>query len=289
MSDPAMSDPAVNNTAMSGPAVNDTAVNDTAMNDTAMSGAATNAKSELREAVRARYAAAATAATEGRSASCCGPEAVAIDNSAAGRYTDADRGALPPEALAASLGCGNPLAAAELREGERVLDLGSGGGIDVLLSARRVGPGGEVYGLDTTDEMLALAEQNARRAGATGVEFRKGGMEAIPLPDGAVDVVISNCALNLSVDKPAAFAEIFRVLAPGGRIGISDVVADDELTPEQRGQRGDHAGCIAGALSTAEYREGLRTAGFADVAITTTHPVADRMRSAVVRAGKPRR
>lgn len=260
---------------------------DVAISEAAGNEAAESAKSELRETVRARYAAAATAVTEGGSANCCGPEPIEIENSGADLYADADRGALPPEALAASLGCGNPLAVAELREGERVLDLGSGGGIDVLLSARRVGTGGKAYGLDMTDEMLALAERNARRAGASNVEFLNGGMEAIPLPGGAVDVVISNCVFNLSVDKPAAFAEIFRVLVPGGRIGISDIVAEDELTPDQRGQRGDHAGCVAGALSIAEYREGLRTAGFADVAITTTHPVADRMHSAVVRASKP--
>lgn len=189
--------------------------------------------------------------------------------------------------MAASLGCGNPTAVAELREGDRVLDLGSGGGIDVLLSARRVGPTGRAYGLDMTDEMLRLALANAEKAGATNVEFLKGTIEAIPLPADTVDVVISNCVINLSVDKPAVFAETFRVLRPGGRLGVSDVVADDHLTAGQRAERGDYVGCIAGALSFAEYRDGLEAAGFTDVSITPTHPVADGMHSALVRATKP--
>jgi arsenite methyltransferase len=168
------------------------------------------------------------------------------------RYAADERDTLPAEAVAASLGCGNPTAVAELREGERVLDLGSGGGIDVLLSARRVGPTGRAYGLDMTEEMLALAPANAAKAGATNV--LKGSIEAIPLPANTIDVVISNCVINLSVDKPAVFAETFRVLKPGGRLGVSDVVA---LTAEQRAQRGDQVGCIAGALSFAEYRAGL--------------------------------
>lgn len=189
--------------------------------------------------------------------------------------------------MAASLGCGNPLAVAELREGERVLDLGSGGGIDVLLSARRVGVSGKVYGLDMTEEMLALALANQKKAGATNVEFLKGTIEAIPLPAQTIDVVISNCVINLSVDKAAVFAEMYRVLAPGGRIGISDVVAEDRLTPAERAVRGDYVGCIAGALSFAEYRAVLEAAGFTEVELTPAHAVADGMHSAIVRAAKP--
>ncbi|MFE4575141.1 arsenite methyltransferase [Streptomyces chartreusis] len=242
---------------------------------------------DLRETVRQRYAAAAVKVTEGRTA-CCGPQPVEVDeNFGSTLYAADERDALPAEALAASLGCGNPTAVAELREGERVLDLGSGGGIDVLLSARRVGPTGKAYGLDMTDEMLALALANAERAGATNVEFLKGTIEAVPLPASTVDVVISNCVINLSVDKAAVFAETFRVLRPGGRIGVSDVVADDALTSEQRAERGDYVGCIAGALSFAEYRAGLEAAGFTGVEITPTHPVADGMHSALVRAVKP--
>jgi len=247
----------------------------------------TDQPTELREAVRQRYAAAATAVTEG-GAACCGPRAVEVDESfGATRYAADERDALPAEAVAASLGCGNPTAVADLREGERVLDLGSGGGIDVLLSARRVGPTGRAYGLDMTDEMLALAVSNATKAGAANVEFLKGTIEAIPLPAGTVDVVISNCVINLSADKPAVFAETFRVLRPGGRLGVSDVVADDGLTPAQRAERGDHVGCVAGALSFADYRRGLETAGFTDIEITPTRQVADGMHSAIVRAVKP--
>ena len=239
---------------------------------------------DLRETVRRRYAAAATAVTEG-GAACCGPQPVEVDARFGSTLYDADeRDALPAEAVAASLGCGNPTAVTELREGERVLDLRSGGGIDVLLSARRVGPTGKVYGLDMTDEMLQLAVTNAELAKATNVGFLKGTIESIPLPANTVDVVISNCVIDLSVDKPAVFAETFRVLKPGGRIGISDVIADDTLMPTQRG---DHVGCIAGALSFTEYREGLEAAGFTDVDITPTHPVADGMHSAIVRATKP--
>lgn len=242
---------------------------------------------ELRETVRSRYAAAAMQVTEGGTA-CCGPSAIEIDeNFGAGLYADADRDELPAEAVAASLGCGNPTAVADLNEGDRVLDLGSGGGIDVLLSARRVGPTGKAYGLDMTEEMLALALSNAAKAGAANVEFLKGTIEAIPLPAGTIDVVISNCVINLSTDKPSVFTETFRVLKPGGRIGLSDVIADDTLTPEQRAERGDYVGCIAGALSFAEYRQGLEAAGFTDVTITPTHQVADGMHSAIVKAVKP--
>ena len=242
---------------------------------------------DLREAVRRRYAAAAGQAG-GCGSACCTSQTVEVDsNFGAGLYADDERDALPAEAVAVSLGCGNPVAVAELRSGERVLDLGSGGGIDVLLSARRVGPTGRAYGLDMTDEMLALALANQRRAGATNVEFLKGTIEAIPLPADTIDVVISNCVVNLSTDKPAVFAETYRVLVPGGRIGISDVVADDALEPAQRAERGDYVGCIAGALSFSEYRQGLEAAGFTDVTITPTHAVADGMHSAIVRATKP--
>jgi ubiquinone/menaquinone biosynthesis C-methylase UbiE len=241
----------------------------------------------LRETVRRRYAAAAVQVAEGDTA-CCGPQPVEIDENFGGMLYAADeREALPAEAVAASLGCGNPTAVADLHEGERVLDLGSGGGIDVLLSARRVGPTGKAYGLDMTEEMLALALANQKKTGATNVEFLKGTIEDIPLPAGSVDVVISNCVINLSTDKPAVFAETFRVLTPGGRIGVSDIVADDALSPAQRAERGDYAGCIAGALSFAEYRQGLEAAGFTGITITPTHQVADEMHSAIIRAAKP--
>ncbi|WP_405653826.1 arsenite methyltransferase [Streptomyces sp. NBC_00019] len=252
---------------------------------------------EVREAVRVGYAAAAVKVTRSGAAccgpdsddgSCCGSQTADIEEGfGAGLYAADEREALPAEAVAASLGCGNPLAVAELREGERVLDLGSGGGIDVLLSARRVGPGGKAYGLDMTDEMLTLALANAKKADATNVEFLKGTIESVPLPASTIDVVISNCVINLSVDKPAVFAEMFRVLVPGGRIGISDVVAEDRLTPAQRAERGDYVGCIAGALSFAEYRQGLEAAGFTAVEVTPTHQVADGMHSAIIRASKP--
>jgi SAM-dependent methyltransferase len=242
---------------------------------------------DLRETVRQRYATAAVKVTEGGTA-CCGPEPVEVDeNFGSTLYAADERETLPVEAVAASLGCGNPTAVADLNEGDRVLDLGSGGGIDVLLSARRVGPTGKAYGLDMTEEMLALALANAAKASATNVEFLKGTIEAIPLPAATIDVVISNCVINLSTDKPAVFAETFRVLKPGGRIGVSDVVADDALTPEQRAERGDYVGCIAGALSFTEYRQGLEAAGFTDIEITPTHAVADGMHSAIVRAAKP--
>jgi SAM-dependent methyltransferase len=176
---------------------------------------------------------------------------------------------------------------ADLNEGDRVLDLGSGGGIDVLLSARRVGPTGHVYGLDMTEEMLSLARRNAEQAGATNVEFVHGHIEHIPLPDNAVDVVISNCVVNLSPDKPSALAEAFRVLAPGGRLGVSDIVADDALSPRERAERGSWVGCIAGALSISEFAGLLRSTGFVDVSISTTHEVAPGMHAAIVRGRKP--
>jgi SAM-dependent methyltransferase len=241
----------------------------------------------LREKVRERYA---VAATEG---SCCDPgcgcgseKGLAVDLTA-DSYTQAELETIPVEAAHASLGCGNPTAVADLHEGETVLDLGSGGGIDVLLSARRVGKTGFAYGLDMTDEMLDLARANAVEAGVGNVEFIKGYIEDIPLGDGSVDVIISNCVINLSTDKPAVFAEMARVLKPGGRIGISDVVADDVLSPEERAERGSWVGCIAGALSYSEYRRQLETAGFADITIEATHRATDGMDSAIVRATKP--
>lgn len=253
----------------------------------------------VRERVRTRYAAAArtvTGASEqtGPGGCCSGPPAAAgaLDPAETDRFgaelygTDAVDG-LPVAAVAASMGCGNPLAVADLAPGERVLDLGSGGGIDVLLSARRVGPTGYVYGVDMTPEMLELARANAVRAGANNVEFLRGTIEAIPLPDAAVDVVISNCVVNLSPDKPAVLAEAFRVLRPGGRIGISDVVAEDHLSPADRAERGSDVGCIAGALSRSEYLAGLRDAGFTDGEVTFTHEVADGLHGAIVRARKP--
>ena len=233
------------------------------------------ASTDLREEVRARYAEAARAVLDpppGTSASCCGGSATdsccgtgsaALDTAdcfGGSLYGEGETDGLPEEAVLASLGCGNPLAVADLHQGERVLDLGSGGGIDVLLSARRVGPAGYAYGVDMTDDMLTLARANAVKAGATNVEFLKGDIEAVPLPDAAVDVVISNCVINLSTDKPSVLAEMFRVLVPGGRIGISDVVAEDHMTAADRAASGSYVGCIAGALTRSEYLDGLAAA-----------------------------
>jgi arsenite methyltransferase len=255
----------------------------------------------LREQVRARYAAAATKVSAGQGdcgcgqpadcgcdSSCCGGAATAEEPGfGAELYAALDRDELPDSAVLASLGCGNPTAVAELHEGETVLDLGSGGGIDVLLSAKRVGPTGKAYGLDMTEEMLALARRNAAEAGATNVDFLKGQIEAVPLPAATVDVVISNCVVNLSTDKPAVFAETFRVLKPGGRIGITDVVAEDHLSVEERAERGAWVGCIAGALSRAEYEAGLAAAGFEQVSVTFTHQVGDGLHSAIIKATRP--
>jgi len=260
------------------------------------------AASDLREKVRSRYAEAARAVLDpesGRAASCCGSspagsccgtgpaEPGPADRFGGSLYGDGETDGLPEDAVLASLGCGNPLAVAELREGERVLDLGSGGGIDVLLSARRVGPAGFAYGVDMTDDMLALARANAAKAGARNVEFLKGEIEALPLPGAAVDVVISNCVINLSTDKPAVLAEMFRVLVPGGRIGVSDVVAEDHLTRDDRAAAGSYVGCIAGALSRSEYLEGLAAAGFTGTSVTFTHQAAPGLHAAIIRAVKP--
>ena len=252
----------------------------------------------LREQVRARYAAAATKITSGdcgcgRPADCgcgegcCGAATAEEPGFGAELYATLDRDQLPDTALLASLGCGNPTAVADLHEGETVLDLGSGGGIDVLLSAKRVGPSGKAYGLDMTEEMLTLARRNAAEAGAGNVDFLKGQIEAIPLPAETVDVVISNCVVNLSTDKAAVFAETFRVLRPGGRIGITDVVAEDHLSPEDRAERGSYVGCIAGALSKAEYEAGLAAAGFEQVSVAFTHQLGDGFHSAMIKATKP--
>lgn len=241
---------------------------------------------EIKQVVREKYGQAALRVISG-GGGCCGPAAPQCDPVTKDLYQAGEVAGIPEEAVRASLGCGNPTALAELREGEAVLDLGSGGGIDVLLSARRVGPTGKAYGLDMTDEMLALARENQRQAGVENVEFLKGEMENIPLPDNTVDVIISNCVINLSADKPRVFDEMARVLRPGGRIGVSDIVAEDALTPEQRAERGSWVGCIAGALSFGEYEAGLRRAAFVDVTITSTHQVADGMHSAIVRATKP--
>jgi arsenite methyltransferase len=240
---------------------------------------------ELREEVRRHYAEAAMVVTVAAGAACgCGEEDTAFGP---GLYDALATEEVPDEAVLASLGCGNPTAVAELLPGETVLDLGSGGGIDVLLSAKRVGPTGKVYGLDMTDEMLALAIANRDRAGASNVEFLKGYIEEIPLPANTIDVVISNCVINLSTDKPRVFAEVLRVLRPGGRIGIADVVAANGLTEAQRRERGSFVGCIAGALSFDEYERGLRAAGFVDMSITSSHEPMPGIFSAIVKAVKP--
>ena len=250
---------------------------------------------ELREEIRSKYAEAARSLSLGSGCGCSaddcaengccgdvGPQAFG-----AALYDALEQDELPDDAVLASLGCGNPTAVAELREGETVLDLGSGGGIDVLLSARRVGPTGIAYGLDMTDEMLELARKNADQANVANAQFLKGEIEAIPFPADSVDVVISNCVINLSTDKSRVLREMFRVLRPGGRIGVSDVVAEDTLAPDERAERGSWVGCIAGALSKGEYKDGLGEAGFADISVRFTHRVADGMHSAIVQAVKP--
>jgi len=251
----------------------------------------TTSAEELREEVRRKYAEAARAAAGGDRAGCgsgdCCADGAAESDFGEALYAAEERGELPQTAVLASLGCGNPTAVADLREGETVLDLGSGGGIDVILSARRVGPTGRAFGLDMTDEMLALARVNAADAGIANAIFLKGAIEEIPLPAESVDVIISNCVINLSVDKAAVLTEMARVLRGGGRLGVSDVVAEDRLTPDERAARGDYVGCIAGALSVSEYDEGLKAAGFAEVSVTFTHEVADGMHGAIVKAVKP--
>jgi arsenite methyltransferase len=251
----------------------------------------------VRESVRERYAAAATSVESGRAA-CCGPSEASCgcgtdipdscgDVFGATLYGDAVGKDLPEAAKLASLGCGNPTAVAELHDGETVLDLGSGGGIDVLLSARRVGPAGKAYGLDMTDEMLALARQNQREAGVENAEFLKGTIEDVPLPDSSVDVIISNCVINLSGDKPAVFLEAARVLRPGGRFAVTDIVADPEMDEETRRDMAAWTGCIAGALTEDEFETGLRSAGFREIEVRETHRVHEHAGSAIVRARVP--
>ncbi len=237
-----------------------------------------------REEVRAHYAARAIAVD---TSGCCGSGDCDEDGFGAQLYSGDELAEVPPVAGAASLGCGNPTAVAELSEGDVVLDLGSGGGIDVLLSARRVGPTGKAYGLDMTEEMLTLARRNAAEAGVDNVEFLQGYIEDIPLPDATVDVVISNCVINLSADKPKVFSEMQRVLRSGGRVGVSDVVTDDHLTDDEIVERGSYVGCVAGALRITEYRQGLEAAGFTDVEVITTHSVGDGVFGAIIGARKP--
>jgi arsenite methyltransferase len=249
-------------------------------------------RADVKQAVRERYAAAASIPGS-RDSSCCGGEAAVISDEqrnafGSGLYSGDEREALPDAAELASLGCGNPTAIARLEEGETVLDLGSGGGIDVLLSARRVGPGGKAYGLDMTDEMLALARANQIEAGAENVEFLCGEIEAIPLPDDSVDVIISNCVINLSGDKPRVLREAARVLKPGGRFAVSDVIADPDMDDSTRRDMQQWTGCIAGALTREEFERQLRAAGFEEIGIEETHRVHDQAASAIIRAKLPR-
>jgi len=252
----------------------------------------------IREEVRNRYAAAASAFAAGRQGGCCAPEpsgcGCATDPVPIGGtlYGEQEAAAIPAEALSASLGCGSPTNwMDEVRPGESALDLGSGGGADVLLLAQRLGEDGFVYGLDMTDEMLALAEQNRRRAGARNVRFLKGRIESIPLPSGAVDWVVSNCVVNLSTDKPRVFAETFRVLGPGGRLVFADMVFSREPTETMRSNAAQWAGCIAGALTVERYRAELEAAGFVDVRVEPLNSAtsADAVSSALIRARKPGR
>ena len=258
-------------------------------------------KDEIRETVRERYAAAATSVDEGRVA-CCGPseaaggscgcgtdvpDACGGETFGAGLYEIGDQDSLPDAAKLASLGCGIPTGVAELHEGETVLDLGSGGGIDVLLSARRVGPTGKAYGVDMTDEMLELARANQRESGVENVEFLKGTIEEVPLPDDSVDVIISNCVINLSAEKPAVFREAARVLRPGGRFAVTDIVADPGMDEATRADMAQWTGCIAGALTEAEFRRELEGAGFEGIDLRETHRVHDQAGSAVIRARVP--
>jgi arsenite methyltransferase len=244
---------------------------------------------DIREKVRERYASAATKTSGG---GCCAPEVSLSDASGkevfgAALYDGEARDSLPETAQLVALGCGNPTAVAALQEGQTVLDLGSGGGIDVLLSAQRVGPTGKVYGVDMTDEMLELARKNARAAGAENVEFLKGEIEALPLPDESVDVVISNCVINLSGDKPQVLREAARVLRPGGTFAVSDVVADEGMDDATRQDMQQWTGCIAGALTRREFEQALADAGLCDVQIQITHRVHAEAASAIVRAHKP--
>jgi len=253
-------------------------------------GCSAGASTDIRESVRERYAAAArTVAEQPVSTSCCGALAEADETGAFGvsLYEGAETEGAPDAALGASLGCGVPTAVADLHEGETVLDLGSGAGADVLISARRVGASGKAIGLDMTDEMLALARANAAAAAVENVEFLQGYLEDIPLPDGSVDVVISNCVINLAADKRVVLAEAARVLRPGGRFAVSDVIADAGMDAATRADMQQWTGCIAGALTQAEFRAALADAGLVDVEIRPTHRVHEHAGSAIVRARKP--
>jgi L-amino acid N-acyltransferase YncA/2-polyprenyl-3-methyl-5-hydroxy-6-metoxy-1,4-benzoquinol methylase len=240
---------------------------------------------QVRARVEARYGELARAAAAGGYVTDCDPGSLAGGALGAAAYDDV--GGLPGGAVRASLGCGNPVAVAALRPGETVLDLGSGGGIDVLLSARRVSPGGKAFGLDATPEMIALARANAAAAGAANAEFLHGSIEEVPLPDGHVDVVISNCVINLSADKPRALAEAFRVLRSGGRLGVSDVLADDDADPARRASTELRTGCTAGTVTAGEYRRQLLAAGFTQVTIKPTAVVGDGLHSAIIQAARP--
>ena len=246
---------------------------------------------EIRESVRERYAAAAKV-TATDDAACCGTGCGCSPADATGvfgvqLYDTSTRDGVPETALQASLGCGVPTAVAGLHDGETVLDLGSGGGTDVLISARRVGPSGKAIGLDMTDEMLDLARRNAADAGVDNVEFVKGYIEEMPLPDASIDVVISNCVINLSGDKGKVIREAARVLRPGGRFAVSDVVADEDMDDATRGDMAAWTGCVAGALTRGEFESALREAGFAEVEIQETHRVHEHASSAIIRARKP--
>ena len=224
---------------------------------------------------------------DGAAGSCCGAETATEPAFGAALYSAAELRELPVAAVGASLGCGNPVLVAELREGETVVDLGCGGGIDALLAARRVGAAGFVHGIDMTSEMLDLARRNAATAGVENIDFLLGVIEDLPLPDGTVDVVVSNCVVNLSDDAAAVLSEMYRVLRPGGRVALSDVVAEDRLSPAERAERGSRAGCVAGALSRRELLDGLADAGFVDTEVTFTHRIADGIHGAIVRAVRP--
>jgi arsenite methyltransferase len=250
------------------------------------------AAEDIREAVREKYAAAARAAAEqsGPTSRCGSISLTDADETqafGATLYAGPETEGATERAVAASLGCGVPTAVAELHEGETVLDLGSGAGADVLISARRVGPSGKAIGLDMTDEMLDLARANAEEAGVGNVEFVKGYIEDIPLPDGSVDVIVSNCVVNLSGDKAKVFAEAARVLTPGGRLAVSDVIADPDMDAATRADMAAYTGCIAGALTEREFRDGLAAAGLTDIEIRPTHRVHDKATAAIIRARKP--
>jgi arsenite methyltransferase len=251
-----------------------------------LSATATATAEQVRETVREKYAAAARAAASGTGAACCSP-ADGTGAFGSSLYDRGDQAEASDAAISGSLGCGVPTAVADLHEGEIVLDLGSGAGADILISARRVGPTGRAIGIDMTDEMLELARRNASDAGLENAEFREGYLEELPLEDDSVDVVISNCVINLSSDKPRVLAEAARVLRPGGRLAVSDVIADSDMDGETRADMAAWTGCIAGALTEAEFRAVLAAAGLQDVEIRETHRVHEHAGAAIIRARKP--